>query len=529
MANSLSAAFASLLCASVLLPVLAGAQVRSEIKRVTFLPSTEDFPNPERGFHRYREMTAQNDFDIRKDNNTLIFLKLRADAFRAGPLSADFLARFQGACDQARAAGVKLIPRVAYNDGPEAGCPAQYGCDAPKAIVMGHIAQLAPLWKKNKDIINILDPGFIGGWGEWHTSSNHLDNKQDMTDILYAILDSLPADRMVYVRYPRIKRDIFAGNPVSDAQQLTQARAFDGSRNSRVGHLNDCYLSGDDDVGTYKDIANGWPRSRETSFIGAESQFTPMGGETCAVHEMGTCANTLKEMAIMHIDNLNRDFHADVIQRWKDQGCYDTIARRLGYRIALDSALLPDTVGPGGGLSFYVMLRNLGFGELFNPRTVEITLEGPGTAGGPLSALLPGRDPRYWTGGKEVTFGDDLSIPMSLAEGTYTLGVRLADKDSVLAKDPRYSIRFANQGTWDAAKGINVLKKDLVVSRKAIDAGRFPFFTRFEAVGTPESVRAPSAPAKTGSGKAASRPMSAMPGILEVGNDAYDARGRTQP
>ena len=190
------------------------------LRALAFTPSSEDFPNPERGFYRYRELQADNDFAVRADGGSLVFLKLRADAYRSKPFDAAFLDRFQHACDQARKAGIKLIPRVAYNDGPEAGCSAQYGCDAPKAVVMGHIAQLAPLWKKNKDVIDLVDPGFIGGWGEWHTSSNGLDNVKDETDILFAILDSLPPERMVYVRYPRIKRQMFGGSATSETAWL---------------------------------------------------------------------------------------------------------------------------------------------------------------------------------------------------------------------------------------------------------------------------------------------------------------------
>ena len=76
---------------------------------------------------------------------------------------------------------------------------------------MKHIEQLKPLWHKNKDVINVIDAGFIGGWGEWHSSAHGLDNPQDRKDILFAILDALPEDRMVVQRDPRFKREIFGG------------------------------------------------------------------------------------------------------------------------------------------------------------------------------------------------------------------------------------------------------------------------------------------------------------------------------
>ena len=507
----------------LLTPFPARAQApEPALKTLTFTPTSEDFPNPERGFYRYREMQANNDFDVRKDGNTLLFYKLRADAFRAAPFDKAFLDRFQHACDQARLAGVKLIPRVAYNDGPEAGCTAIYGCDAPKAIVMQQIAQLAPLWKKNKDVIDLIDPGFIAGWGEWHSSSNGLDNTKDETDILFAILDSLPPDRMVYVRYPRLKRVLFGGNATSDAQALKPAQAFDRSRVARVGHFNDCFLSGSDDVGTYKDISNGWPRARELTFIGGESMFTPYGGETCATDAKGACANALAEMATLHIDHLNRDYHPDVIQRWKTEGCYDSIARSLGYRFVLSSARLPDSVKPGGILRLEFTLRNQGFGELFNPRPVEVTLSGPAN----IVAVLP-EDPRLWMGGTEISRAYRFSLPANLPEGGYTVGLRLPDADTALAKNTSFSIRFANEGMNLFGAGINILKQGMRVSSQAPGAAN-PAFTRFEVITDGTRVREPSGRnARHSSSWSAWMGMeSGSPAARDLRGNLRDLRGR---
>ena len=499
-----------------LVPAGAARAQEPDLKTLRFESVADDFPNPERGFYRYRELSQNDAFDIRKDNNSLVFLKLRADAFRGADLSQAFLDQFDQAFQAARKAGVKLIPRLAYNDGPEAGCPAQYGCDAPKAVVMRHIAQLAPVWKKNKDALDLVDPGFIGGWGEWHTSSNHLDNTKDMTDILFAILDSLPADRMAYVRYPSAKRNIFFGSAAPAA--LGHSQAFNGSRLARVGHFNDCFLSSEDDVGTYRNIADGWTRMNEIGYIGGESRFTPYGGETCALHDRGGCANALMEMAILHIDHLNRDYQPEVIQRWKDQGCYDTIAIKLGYRFIMDSASLPDSVRPGGVLRMEISLRNDGFGELFNPRDVEAHLLGPG--GTEVAAVLP-EDPRFWSGGTTVHLSERLSIPASLPEGKYTLGLRLADKSPSLRGDPRYSVRFANKGVWNQGTGINELKSDLTISARARGASD-PGVTAFAPLGPSVSVR----PILAGNPAGASAPfrLRAFAGRLEIRGERSAAR-----
>ncbi len=47
-------------------------------------------------------------------------------------------------------------------------------------------------------------------------------------------------------------------------------------------------------------------------------------------------------MERLHIDYLDaRNYNQDVIQRWIDDGTYDEISKRLGYRFELKSADLP--------------------------------------------------------------------------------------------------------------------------------------------------------------------------------------------
>ncbi len=446
---------------------------------ITFRTSEAVFPNPERGWYRARELTDPWGFDIIPEEKTLIYGRISADEFKNVPFSQKFLDAIQAGFDLARKNGIKVNPRVAYNNGPEAGCPAEYGCDAPKDVIMGHIAQLKPVWETNKDVINVVDPGFIGGWGEWHTSSNGLNNPSDEKDILFAILDAVPADRMVYIRYPALKREIFGGDKKAETPVLDSSKAFDQSNLARVGHLNDCFLSGDDDVGTYQ---YGWSRKKNLDYIGAESPYVPFGGETCALHTMGECENALYEMEKLHINHLNHDYHEGVIQRWKDDGCYDEITRRLGYRFVLENAMLPDSVKPGGVLTLRVSVKNTGFGELFNPRDVEIALIHNSTSQVLTAGILA--DPRFWSAGKVSAIQTFLSLPGDMAEGKYSVGIRLPDKSPSIRDDFRYAIRFANEGVWDAEHGANILRDDLIVSADAPGEAN-PAFTSFEEINGP--------------------------------------------
>jgi hypothetical protein len=50
-----------------------------------------------------------------------------------------------------------------------------------------------------------------------------------------------------------------------------------------------------------------------------------------------------------------------------------------------------------------------------------------------------------------------------VAPGTYKLGLWLPDAYTSLRGNPAYSVRFANNNTWDAATGINILTTNFQV------------------------------------------------------------------
>lgn len=77
-------------------------------REIVFEESTEDFPNPERGFYRARELSRPENFDIRGENITLIYGRISADDFRDKPFSEEFLEAIQRGFDEARENGIKV-------------------------------------------------------------------------------------------------------------------------------------------------------------------------------------------------------------------------------------------------------------------------------------------------------------------------------------------------------------------------------------------------------------------------------------
>jgi hypothetical protein len=256
---------------------------------VVYALSNEDFPNPERGFYRVAETYVSNYEALDVDEmqqwrteqqsgggnytiySTLVFRDIILDGFTSKDLTQEVLNNISNDFTAARDAGVKLILRFCYTITSNSGaCPEGFICpkygDAPKDVVLGHIAQLKPLLQENADVIACMQMGFIGTWGENYYSDYFGDpssngkgkltdkNWSDKNEVLKALLDALPQSRMIQVRTPQMKqRYVFGVDALTSSPALTDANAFDGSDAARIGFHNDCFLSSPNDYGTYDD------------------------------------------------------------------------------------------------------------------------------------------------------------------------------------------------------------------------------------------------------------------------------------
>ncbi|HXK18853.1 MAG TPA: DUF4832 domain-containing protein [Polyangiaceae bacterium] len=393
--------------------------------------------NPERGFYATTNLVDAQDLSgLRTSGVTLVHSYVRLDDFRMADIPASLLTQATAGFAQARKAGVKVVLRFAYNFGPYPDSEP----DAPKAWVLKHIGQLKPLLEANADVIAVVQAGFIGAWGEWHTSTNGLTDPATRQEILETLVDAVPASRSVQLRYPAYKRAIYG-----DA--LGVATAFDGSRAARIGHHNDCFVSSDTDVGTYPADQIDFYRD----YVGADTAFVPMGGETCAVDApRSECLSAIAEMTKMHFSYINREFQADVLTSW--QPCMNEIEKRLGYRLLLKTAELPEMVKPGGSFTFTAQLENQGFAAPFNARPVYLVLRGGNVN---QHVLLGKADPRRWLTGGGIQAR--VRLPSSLPAGTYTLGLWLPDAAESLQARAEYALELANDGVWSDTSGENLL------------------------------------------------------------------------
>ncbi len=429
-------------------------------KTVIYQPDNSNLANPERGFYSQswlflgERLSAFYLKNLRvQENVTLIRIPFRVPDFRDKPFSEEVLTTIEEAFNAAREAGIKVIPRIAYSYGSEEP-------DAPLDIVLQHIQQLKPILRKHGDVIAFMNAGFIGAWGEWHSSSNELANdNQARKAILFALLDALPPDRMVNLRYNYHKRPIFGTD-----QPLTKEEAFNGSKRARTGGLNDCFRASFYDVGTYTwqgDIEG------EKDYLSQDNRFVPQSGETCGQSEYSDCATSLKDLERMRWDALNRDYEENVLNDWKDQGCYPAVNKKLGYRFVLESTeVLSASLSAGQMLRATVKLRNEGWGKAYNPRRLELILRNQQS--GKVTKISLDQDPRRWLiDDGVISLAIKKKLPNNVADGTYELLLNLPDPAPSLSSRPEYSIRLANQDTWEAITGYNKLNTTVTVTNQA--------------------------------------------------------------
>lgn len=407
--------------------------------QASFSADSTPIPNPERGW--YFERTSGEYAAAGRDGFTLALRYVNLSSYRSTTtIPSSVFDALQTDIDRARQAGIKIILRFAYNRSRDS--------DAPLNIVLSHISQAGQFIRSNEDVIAVVQAGFIGAWGEWHSSTNDLLTVENHTRISRALLDAIPDSRMIQLRKPQFLRELFPSEGV-----IGTSRSFDGSDESRVGLMNDCFLTTSSDSGTFLN-------NDDFRMFANVGQFTAIGGETCDLAGLvprNDCPTALSELNQYHWDYLNHDFWRSIVDRWQTNGCYDEITSRLGYRYELANASAPSHLVIGKGIDLEVVIRNTGFGKLFNPRPIQVLLVNAATnAVVTLEAITDARQVLPLSG-STATLSLNPAIPEGTPAGSYFVYLKLPDAAKNLQSDWRYSIRMANVGVWDSGLGANDL------------------------------------------------------------------------
>ena len=408
--------------------------------------------NPERGFCTrdgyHSRSSVISDYEIntlKSSKHTLVFFDFKLKEFISSPINSDMLGMMQRNFDKLRANGIKAVVRFTYSSSTSA---AVY--DAEPSIVLKHISQLKPILEKNKDVIALIEAGFIGAYGEWYYST-HYGNKGQADYakrriIVNAMLDAFPKERMIAVRTPLIKTNLLN---ISLNSPLTQSEAFNRSNKARLGHHNDCFLADEKDRGTYTG-------EQDKKYTQLDSKYTVVGGETCTPPtSYSQCNAALQTMGKYHWSYLNLSYHQDMIADWKNTHCFEEIQKRLGYRFVMKEVQYTEKMESGKNYKMVLNFENKGFASPYNPRSVYIKFRSVSDGRIHFSHQIQS-NPQFWfTGNHRLEIS--INLPSHLPAGDYDVLLHLPDASMSIADKAEYAVRFANINTWEAATGYNKL------------------------------------------------------------------------
>lgn len=434
---------------------------------IYFIESEEQMANPERGFYVQKYYTTADLAEVasadvikasRDKSHITLYLHsyYMADSisgsanYMASDLSPEFLNRLDRNMDVVREAGAKVILRFSYayhhNN-------KKKPWDASPEWAKKHIDQIGPYLMKHADVIFCIQAGFIGSWGEWYYTTNYPFNPakdegfNDYWEIAERLMANSPSDRQICFRQPQFKMRYLRTHGMEVAP-LTAGEAYQPTIKARWAGHNDCFISSENDVGTYHN-------DEEREFWAEDTKYTLMGGETCKECEYSGGANAIREMEKYHWSYLCNSYLGEILGSWVSSGHYEIIKKRLGYRIALDKAFLTQEPKAGEQFDAQITLHNSGFAAPANKRGLELIFV---SANDPSKKYVyeQTEDPRFWMGGEKRII--DLSCTLDAAmQGEYKLYLNLPDPYPSLHDDPRYSIRLANKDMWEESTGYNYL------------------------------------------------------------------------
>lgn len=425
---------------------------------VEYKYDASNFCNPERGAYDFWEYhfkdgsipeprSAESLAASRKSGITLHYVGVYLCDFLESDISEDALNVLRRHFENERLAGTKVVLRHAYSWSDK--WPVQ---DPELKWVLRHIEQLAPVWDEYKDVIYVVQAGFVGIYGEWHTSTNLNDNA-DRAAVVKALLDNVPSCRQVALRTPGQKMMVLgkiSGKPYKWGDSLSVSTAFDGSYLSRLAGHDDCVLASGSDGGTFSNVKDErlWER---------EGNYVSIGGETCpmaGIYEYCGCRNSNRHLRRYHFSYL-RNYAWQVPEVWRDGECHDDLVSRVGYRLVFNGASFFGRFTAGGTLLLKMCLSNYGFASLINERRIELVVMNDNDPSEKY-VFVSRTDPRNWKGCHHYVYDENLTLPESLKAGErYTLYMNLPDVSPELHDNPAYSVRIASHGVWDEGTGYN--------------------------------------------------------------------------
>lgn len=408
---------------------------------VTYNESIATLDNPERGFYDSCYLNRQGSENIAKSpEGNLIHLRIslgtfsheylkylgtQPDNYTSGgwePLSEAFLSSLNQTMNNIRKNGGTAVVRFAYDDfhGIADVEPKMEG-------ILSHIQQLKPFFTENEDVIFAVESGFVGRYGEQHTSKILTPSYSETTrntiyTLVNALLDVVPPSISVTVRRPTYAA--YACGMTMEELQNTEFSKDD--KYYRVGVFNDGMFGSESDLGTFRN------RKEEIAWLNRQASHTAYGGE-CTYNRPEnefdyTDGNYVcQEMFLTHTSYLCNGWYEGTLNNWKNtaylgddevykgQSTYTFFENHMGYRY-----VLRNFESEHNQIRFSI--ENVGAGNMLKAKNVSLILMDENRE---YSEIKTDIDVRNW---HSQTMTEE-TVPLDLTNGNYKVFLKITDKN----------------------------------------------------------------------------------------------------
>ena len=454
-----------------------------------FYESLTETVNPERGMYRHNEYffregsVNKTSVSCESDKSLVLTIFYLDDFMATEHLSSFAVTSIRTVLSNVRSAGKKAIVRFAYNNehNRKVGVDPVTGKDIYEDInprepetlsyITNHIEDLEDVFEDYKDIIYLVQAGFLGTYGEWYyttsessnpllfpmpleVSGSSVTNFTNRATVLAKILDIVPNTIQVALRTPFYKRFYLSPDSVDSWSDIT---SWDGTdANSRLALHNDAFLASENDMGTFKYSPDKpmWKAQSAKLAIGGEVAFIKLASADPEYYSLEPALTAIGEYHYSYLNDASSN--DEIIQYWVARDEYPIIRKALGYRLVLNNLqITPATdLRSGSSVNFKIKISNTGSASVIYPRPCKLVLihESTPTV---LKDMTAAYDVRSITPGSYHTYDFDVTLPQNICEGD-RLAIWMPDKTAGLQSTASYSIRLSNNGvSWE--NGYNVI------------------------------------------------------------------------
>lgn len=379
-------------------------------------------------------------------------------------LNPQVIARLEQGLTMLRAAKLKVVLRFTYNwpcsadpnQPPPPSCHYNNEQDAPLSVIGQHMAALAPVLQKHKDVILALQAGFIGRWGEWHNSTSGNDTPDAHNTFLDWYTKLFQGGTNLEVRYPYVLLDYasyrYASNTITDVLKLG------------IGMHDDYFASNAGDGGTFLpgpvNPTQPYAACLLKQTMAAVARAYTMTGEVTELYEQpkpppcpsGYPNPTSFETfaADYSLTTLNVGFPTVAWTSWVQTGQFQRIVKSVGPHLSLVSAIVTPDVTP----RIDVVFRNSGWAAIARPRPLWLVIKQGDRI---LTRQQVAFDLRTVRPGQEASAEIALPPWRDYLPGTYQLYLWAPDASERLRDDAAYALMLENVGVGDRGTGLNRL------------------------------------------------------------------------